>query len=189
MFCPRAGNSLQSQEPRLQFCRKQVFHRKLGKQNWMIEPLFNNKRQIPAICSCTFNFPIVSTKEIFVFERRVPVVSLFPCRPLWFHLRSTVSIITSLSLDTADRPPAAMLAYVNRDKGNITRLLFKQKCSLQLRKAQFISPEFITYNCELCINTLHIYCIRFNSHILKLYFSGTDKTLRINTNYAEQSYL
>ena len=32
MFCPRAGPSLQAQEPRLQFCRKQVFHRKIRNQ-------------------------------------------------------------------------------------------------------------------------------------------------------------
>ena len=32
VFCPRAGPSLQAQEPRLQFCRKQVFHRKLRNQ-------------------------------------------------------------------------------------------------------------------------------------------------------------
>ena len=30
VFCPRAGPSLQAQEPRLQFCRRQVIHRKLG---------------------------------------------------------------------------------------------------------------------------------------------------------------
>ena len=29
MFCPREGPSLQAQESRLQFCRRQVFHRKL----------------------------------------------------------------------------------------------------------------------------------------------------------------
>ena len=32
VFCPRAGTSLQAQEPRLQFCRRQVFHRKLRNQ-------------------------------------------------------------------------------------------------------------------------------------------------------------
>ena len=32
VFCPRAGASLQVQEPRLQFCQRQVFHRKLRKQ-------------------------------------------------------------------------------------------------------------------------------------------------------------
>ena len=32
VFCPRAGPSLQAQEPRLQFCRRQVFHRKLRNQ-------------------------------------------------------------------------------------------------------------------------------------------------------------
>ena len=29
VFCPRAGPSLQAQEPRLQFCRRQVFHRRV----------------------------------------------------------------------------------------------------------------------------------------------------------------
>ena len=32
VFCPRAGPSLQAQEPRLEFCRRQVFHLKLRKQ-------------------------------------------------------------------------------------------------------------------------------------------------------------
>ena len=32
VFYPRAGLSLQAQEPRLQFCRRQVFHRKLRNQ-------------------------------------------------------------------------------------------------------------------------------------------------------------
>ena len=32
VFCPRAGPSLQAQVPRLQFCRRQVFHRKLRNQ-------------------------------------------------------------------------------------------------------------------------------------------------------------
>ena len=31
-FFPRAGSSLRAQKPKLQFCRKQVFHRKLRKQ-------------------------------------------------------------------------------------------------------------------------------------------------------------
>ena len=34
MFCPRAGPSLQAQEPRLQFCRKHVFHRKHKNQGY-----------------------------------------------------------------------------------------------------------------------------------------------------------
>ena len=29
VFCPKAGSSLQVEKPRLQFCRRQVFHRKL----------------------------------------------------------------------------------------------------------------------------------------------------------------
>ena len=32
VFSPRAGLSLQAKEPRLHFCRRQVFHRKLGNQ-------------------------------------------------------------------------------------------------------------------------------------------------------------
>ena len=32
VFCPKAGPSLKVQEPRLQFCRRQVFHRKLNNQ-------------------------------------------------------------------------------------------------------------------------------------------------------------
>ena len=32
VFCPRAGPSLQAHEPRLQFCRRQDFHRKLRNQ-------------------------------------------------------------------------------------------------------------------------------------------------------------
>ena len=32
LFCPRAGPSLQAQELRLQFCQRQVFHRKLRNQ-------------------------------------------------------------------------------------------------------------------------------------------------------------
>ena len=32
MFCPRASPSLQTQEPMLQFCRRQVFHHKLRNQ-------------------------------------------------------------------------------------------------------------------------------------------------------------
>ena len=32
VFCPRGGPSLQAQEPRLQFCRRQIFHRTLNIQ-------------------------------------------------------------------------------------------------------------------------------------------------------------
>ena len=34
VFCPRAGPSLQAQEPRLQFCWKRVFHHKLRNHGW-----------------------------------------------------------------------------------------------------------------------------------------------------------
>ena len=33
VFCPKAGPSLQAEKPRLQFCRRQVFHRKLRNQS------------------------------------------------------------------------------------------------------------------------------------------------------------
>ena len=32
VFCPRAGLSMQTQEPRMQYCRRQVFHRNLSNQ-------------------------------------------------------------------------------------------------------------------------------------------------------------
>ena len=32
VFCPKASPSLQAEKPRLQFCRRQVFHRKLRNQ-------------------------------------------------------------------------------------------------------------------------------------------------------------
>ena len=32
VFCRKGGPSLQAEKPRLQFCRRQVFHRKLGNQ-------------------------------------------------------------------------------------------------------------------------------------------------------------
>ena len=34
VFCPRAGPALQAEKPRLQFCRRQVFHRKLRNEGW-----------------------------------------------------------------------------------------------------------------------------------------------------------
>ena len=34
VFCPKAGPSLQAEKPRLQFCRRQVFQRKLRNQGW-----------------------------------------------------------------------------------------------------------------------------------------------------------
>ena len=33
VFCPKAGTSLQAEKPRLRFCRRQVFHRKLRNQD------------------------------------------------------------------------------------------------------------------------------------------------------------
>ena len=51
VFCQRAGPSVQAQEPRLQFCRRQIFHRKLRtkaavlpeiEQIWQLPVAFRN---------------------------------------------------------------------------------------------------------------------------------------------------
>ena len=43
VFSPRAGPSLQAQEPRLQFCRRQVFHRKFRNQGCSVTTKCNVK--------------------------------------------------------------------------------------------------------------------------------------------------
>ena len=55
MFCPRAGPSLQAQEPRLQFCRRQVFHRTLRKQGCSF-----TRNWIGAVASHCFPHPTLS---------------------------------------------------------------------------------------------------------------------------------
>ena len=49
VFCPRAGPSLQAQEPRLQFCRRQDFHHKLRNQGCTF-----NRNLIGAVASRCF---------------------------------------------------------------------------------------------------------------------------------------
>ena len=55
VFCPRAGTSLQVQEPRLQFCQRQVFHRKLRNQSCNF-----TREWIGAVASCCFLHPTLS---------------------------------------------------------------------------------------------------------------------------------
>ena len=55
VFCPRAGPSLQVQEPRLQFCRRQVFHRKLRNQGCSFI-----REWIGAVASRCFPHPTLS---------------------------------------------------------------------------------------------------------------------------------
>ena len=55
VFCPRAGPSLQAQEPRLQFCRSKVFHRKLRNQGCCF-----TKDWIDAVASRCFPHPTLS---------------------------------------------------------------------------------------------------------------------------------
>ena len=53
VFCPRTGPLLQAQEPRLQFCWRQVFHCKLRKQGCSF-----TRDWIGAVASCCFLFSI-----------------------------------------------------------------------------------------------------------------------------------
>ena len=52
VYCPRAGPSLQVQEPRLQFCWRQVFHHKLSNQGCSF-----TRDWIGAVASCCFLHP------------------------------------------------------------------------------------------------------------------------------------
>ena len=55
MFCPKAGPSLQAEKPRLQFCRRQVFHRKLRGQGCSF-----TRDLIGAVASHCFPHPTLS---------------------------------------------------------------------------------------------------------------------------------
>ena len=55
VFCPRAGPSLQAQEPRLQFFRRQVIHRKLRNQGCSF-----TRDWIGTVTSCCFPHPTLS---------------------------------------------------------------------------------------------------------------------------------
>ena len=48
-FCPRTGPSLKVQEPRLQFCRRQVFHRKLKIQGCKFNEELNRCGSFPLL--------------------------------------------------------------------------------------------------------------------------------------------
>ena len=55
VFCPRAGPLLQAQEPRLQFCRRQLFHRKLRNQGCNV-----TSDWIGAVATHCFSHPTLS---------------------------------------------------------------------------------------------------------------------------------
>ena len=68
VFYPRAGPSLQAQEPRLQFCRKQVFHRKLRNQGCSF-----NRDLIGPVASRCFPHPTLSlASEQTLKDLKVP---------------------------------------------------------------------------------------------------------------------
>ena len=78
VFFPKAGPSLQAQEPRLQFCRRQVFHRKLGNQG----------------CSFTWNWVGAAASRCFPHEHllKTKIVNvrnlLLSIRTLLYRLKS-----------------------------------------------------------------------------------------------------
>ena len=55
LFCAKAGLSLQAEKPRLQFCRRQVFHRKLRNQGCSF-----TRNLIGAVASRCFPHPTLS---------------------------------------------------------------------------------------------------------------------------------
>ena len=55
VFCPKAGSSLQAQEPGLQFCRRKVFHHKLRNQGCSF-----TRDWIGAVASRCFPHPTLS---------------------------------------------------------------------------------------------------------------------------------
>ena len=55
VFCPKAGPSLQAEEPRLQFCRRQVFHQKLRNQGFSF-----TRDSTGAVASRCFPHPTLS---------------------------------------------------------------------------------------------------------------------------------
>ena len=55
VFCPKAGPSLQVEKPRLQFCRRQVFHRKFRNQGCSF-----TRDLIGAVASRCFTHPTLS---------------------------------------------------------------------------------------------------------------------------------
>ena len=56
VFCPKAGPSLQAEKPRLQFCRRQVFHRKLRNKGCSF-----TRNLIGAVLSRCFPHPTLSS--------------------------------------------------------------------------------------------------------------------------------
>ena len=54
-FCPKAGPSLQAEKPRLQFCRRHIFHRKLRNRGCSF-----TRDLIAAVASRSFPHPTLS---------------------------------------------------------------------------------------------------------------------------------
>ena len=55
VFCPKTGPSLQAEKPRMQFCRRQVFHRKLRNQGCSF-----TRDLLCAVTSRCFPYPTLS---------------------------------------------------------------------------------------------------------------------------------
>ena len=55
VFCPKAGPSVQAEKPRLQFCRRQVFHRQPRNQGYSF-----TRDLIGAVASRCFLHPTLS---------------------------------------------------------------------------------------------------------------------------------
>ena len=73
VFCPRTGPSLQAQEPRLQFCRRTVFHHKL-----------RNQAAVLSMMNRCGNFPLLSAPHslfsIWIDLKRSETIS---GAPMW----------------------------------------------------------------------------------------------------------
>ena len=69
VFCPRVGLSLQAQEPRLQFCRRRIFHCTLGNQGCSF-----TRDWIGMVASHCFPHPILSlaSEQTLKDRKKIP---------------------------------------------------------------------------------------------------------------------
>ena len=74
MFCPRVGPSLQAQGPRLQFCRRQIFHCKLRNDNCSFSRDWKG-----AVASRCFRHPTLSLASEQTLKRSEKI----PGAPTW----------------------------------------------------------------------------------------------------------
>ena len=63
VFCPRAGPSLQAQEPRLQFCHRQVFHCKVQEPRLLFYQGLNRCGSFPLLSASHSLFSIWTVLE------------------------------------------------------------------------------------------------------------------------------